>query len=158
LAILDKASALEQLETALLGGVVPHNTALGLKGVDIGPGYVVIKLPYSQALVGNPWNGVIHGGAITALLDATSGIAVFTKLNEARRIATLDLRIDYLSPARPDRELFARAECYKATRNVAFVRGVAYHEDPASPIAASAATFMIFRDRNSSMGIALDGK
>jgi acyl-coenzyme A thioesterase PaaI-like protein len=37
----------------------------------------------------------------------------------------------------------ARAECYKLTRNVAFVRGVAYHDDPADPIAASTATFML---------------
>jgi acyl-coenzyme A thioesterase PaaI-like protein len=37
----------------------------------------------------------------------------------------------------------ARATCYKVTRNVAFTRAVAYHEDPADPIAHSVGTFMV---------------
>jgi acyl-coenzyme A thioesterase PaaI-like protein len=60
-----------------------------------------------------------------------------------RPIATLDLRIDYMKPATPGRDLLARAECYKVTRNVAFVRGVAYHDDPSDPIATTVATFML---------------
>ncbi len=60
-----------------------------------------------------------------------------------RPIATLDLRIDYMKPATPGKDLLARAECYKLTRNVAFVRGVAYHDDPSDPIATSVATFML---------------
>jgi acyl-coenzyme A thioesterase PaaI-like protein len=58
-------------------------------------------------------------------------------------IATLDLRIDYMKPATPHREVRARAHCYKMTRHVAFVRGVAFHDDEADPIATSAGTFML---------------
>ena len=39
--------------------------------------------------------------------------------------------------------MHARGECYRLTRSVAFVRGVAYHEDPDAPIASGAATFML---------------
>jgi uncharacterized protein (TIGR00369 family) len=125
-----KEAALSQLDDALVSGIVPHNTALRLRSVDFGPGYAVLKLPYARALVGNPVTGVLHGGAITSLLDATSGVAVILKMTQPTRIATLDLRIDYMGPALPDRDVFARADCYKLTRNVAFVRGVAYHDDP----------------------------
>ena len=58
-------------------------------------------------------------------------------------IATLDLRIDYLKPATPGRDVVARAHCYKLTRDIAFVRGVAFHDDEADPIATSAGTFML---------------
>lgn len=76
-------------------------------------------------------------------MDATCGAAVFQALVRPITIATLDLRIDYLKPGTPPHPLTARAECFKATHNVAFVRATAYHADPADPIAAATATFMI---------------
>ncbi|HEU0031125.1 MAG TPA: PaaI family thioesterase [Kofleriaceae bacterium] len=122
---------------------VPHNRALGMKIVDIAPGTAVFELPYDAKLVGNPDTGVIHGGAITALLDGASGAAVFATLTEFVPIATLDLRIDYLRPAEAQRTVVARATCYKLAKNVAFTRAVAYHDDPDDPIAHSVGTFMI---------------
>ena len=64
-------------------------------------------------------------------------------LDDATPVATLDLRIDYLKPATPGCDVVGHASCYKLTRNVAFVRGLAFHEDEADPIASVAATFMI---------------
>jgi uncharacterized protein (TIGR00369 family) len=122
---------------------VPHNRALGIEIVDVARGEVVFRLPYDEKLVGNPDSGVLHGGAITALLDGASGAAVFAALDELVPIATLDLRIDYLRPAEAGRPVTARATCYKMTRNVAFTRAVAYHEDPEDPIAHSVGTFMV---------------
>jgi uncharacterized protein (TIGR00369 family) len=137
---------LARINEMLAGNVVPHNTALGLIAVDFGPSHAVVNLPYARHLVGNPVNGVLHGGVVTSLLDATGGLAVILAIKGQKRIATLDLRIDYLRPATPGRDLLARAECYKLTRNVAFVRGVAYHDDPNDAVASTAATFMIFHD------------
>jgi uncharacterized protein (TIGR00369 family) len=122
---------------------VPHNRALGMRLVDMVPEVVTFELPYDTKLVGNPDTGVIHGGAITALLDGASGAAVFAALRELVPIATLDLRIDYLRPAEADRTVFARARCYKMTKNVAFTRAVAYHDDEADPIAHAVGTFMV---------------
>lgn len=124
---------------------VPHNAALGLELIDVGPGdgYATMRLPYCAELVGDPETGVLHGGAITGLIDATCGAAIFMKLAKAVAIATLDLRIDYLKPATPGLDVIARADTIKLTRNVGFVRAFAYHEDPTDPIASAAATFMI---------------
>jgi uncharacterized protein (TIGR00369 family) len=122
---------------------VPHNHALGMEMIEGSPAEVVFRLPYDPRLVGNPDTGVLHGGAITALLDGASGAAVFAALPHPAPIATLDLRIDYLRPAEAGRDVMARASCYKMTRNVAFTRAVAYHEDPADPIAHSVGTFMV---------------
>ena len=122
---------------------VPHNEAIGLELVAAEPYRVIVKVPYAERLVGNPDTGVLHGGVITTMLDAASGIACLCAMEELVSIATLDLRIDYMKPAEPRRDLLGRAHCYKMTRNIAFVRGVAYHEDPAEPIATSVASFML---------------
>src|SRR5436190_22130077 len=121
-------------------GSVPHTRALGMEIVEVWPAEALFRLPYDPKLVGNPDTGVLHGGAITALLDGASGAAVFAALAELGPIATIDLRIDYLRPAEVGRAVMARATCYKMTRNVAFTRAVAYHEDPADPIAHSVGT------------------
>jgi uncharacterized protein (TIGR00369 family) len=122
---------------------VPHNKALGMEIVDLRPREAVFRLPYDERLVGNPDTGVLHGGVITALLDGTSGAAVFASLADMVPIATLDLRIDYLRPAEAGKPVTAHATCYKLGHNVAFTRATAYHDDPEDPIAHSVGTFMI---------------
>ena len=82
----------EQLELYDQGftQAVPHNRALGLRFVDFADGEATIVLPFAEHLVGNPESGVLHGGAVTSLLDATCGAAVFMKLQSPEPIATLD--------------------------------------------------------------------
>ncbi len=125
--------------------VVPHNRALGLEMVALEDGEATMRLPYSLDLVGNPETGVLHGGPISSLMDACCGAAVFMKLPSPVPIATLDLRIDYLRPATAREDVLARAVCFRLSRNVAFVRGVAYHAETgeADPIASAAGAFML---------------
>jgi uncharacterized protein (TIGR00369 family) len=130
----------------VFGQWIPHNRALQLELIGHEPGVAIIRLPYALQLVGNPETGVLHGGAITSLMDATCGASVFIKRRKAGRIATLDLRIDYLKPASPPLDVIARAECYKVTRSIAFVNCVAHHGDLRDPIAHAAGTFMLFDD------------
>jgi uncharacterized protein (TIGR00369 family) len=121
---------------------VPYTSELGVTIVEVGPGMAMFCMPYSENIVGDPATGIIHGGAITALLDGVCGAAAMMKLPTPINIATLDLRIDYLRPATPRREVFARAECYRLTKSIAFVRAFAFH-DEGDPISAAAATFML---------------
>ena len=123
--------------------MIPHNKALGLRMTELERARATFVLPYDAKLIGNPDTGVLHGGAITALLDACSGASVFAALAEWSSIATLDLRIDYLRAGEPGKAITARAHCYRLTRNVAFTRAVAFHEDEADPIATSMGTFML---------------
>jgi uncharacterized protein (TIGR00369 family) len=123
----------------------PHGQALGIEYVKVEDGCLFLKVPYAEHLVGDPDTGIIHGGVITAAMDNASGWC--TRLNsdfvEGQSMATLDLRIDYMKPATPHKDLMVRAECYKMTRNIAFVRATAFQEDLLDPVATSVASFMM---------------
>ena len=133
-------------------GMSPYNAALGMHAIEASREGATVVVPYRPELVGNPDTGVLHGGVITGVVDGACGIAVFLRRGSPARIATLDLRIDYLKPATPPKDVRVRAECHKLTRQVAFVRASAYHDDPADAIAAAAGTFIIFEDQESPMG------
>ena len=121
----------------------PHTDALGIRGHDSEKGTAILSVPYRDELVGDPETGVIHGGVISTLLDTGCGLAAITATGLAGGIATLDLRIDYMRPAKPGKPVFARCECYRVTNSVAFARGVAYEDDPENPVATAAGAFMI---------------
>lgn len=93
-----------------------------------------MELPYSDRIIGNPDTGVIHGGAITTLMDTASGSVMICGLDEFELCPTLDLRVDYMRPAEPPRKpVYARAETYKITRNIIFTRCEAYQEGGVKP-------------------------
>lgn len=121
----------------------PFARALSMEMTNIGPARVCLRAPYDSRFVGDPETGVIAGGVITALLDHVCGAAVMAAMTQRRSIATLDLRIDYMRGATPGRDIFAEAHCYKITRSVAFVRAVAFDDDPDDPVANAAGAFMI---------------
>lgn len=138
-------SRLEIMNVAFTANV-PHNAALGLELVLAEPGEVEIRMPWARELVGDPATGVIHGGALVSLIDATCGAAVFLAVVPPRPIATLDLRVEHLRRAEANKDVWCRASCERVTTHIAFVRAVAHQGDPANPCATARATFMIFRE------------
>lgn len=114
---------------------------LGLTVEEAKTTHLVLKLPYSERIIGNPETRVIHGGAITTLMDTTSGSVMICALPDFELCPTLDLRMDYMRPAEPDRPVFARAEVYRMTRNIVFTRCEAYQET-GETVAQCVGTFM----------------
>lgn len=127
---------------------VPHNRAIGMEVLRVRITDVWTQLPWDPKLVGNPSTGVIHGGAVSTMMDASCGLAIMARIGRPSSIATLDLRIDYLRGATPRKAIVAHTSCLKVTRYVCFVRGVAYQperdgdlEDERDPVAYVTATF-----------------
>ena len=85
---------------------------------------------------------ILASGPIVSLMDMATSIAVWLRLGRFRPQATLDLRVDYLRPAAPGRTVIGRGTCYRVTRSIAFVRGIAHDGDPDDPVANVTGTFI----------------
>ncbi len=120
-----------------------HTHALGFQYEGLDGDRVRLRVPYRDDLVGDPETGVLAGGLVTTLLDHVGGLAIWVALKTFQPIATLDLRVDYMRAAIPGRDLIAEARCYRMTHSIAFVRAWAFEDDPADPVAAAQAAYVI---------------
>ncbi|MBQ4890909.1 PaaI family thioesterase [Shewanella sp. MMG014] len=127
-------------------GQLAHCRRLQISVLEASEHHVLLELPYSQDIIGDPDTGVIHGGVVTTLIDTASGTAVVSAILEKYQSLeispTLDLRVDYMKPAEPDKPIFAFAECYRLSSNVAFTRAIAYQDSIDDPIAHAVGSFM----------------
>lgn len=91
--------------------MISFNRVLGLKIHDLGPARVRARIEMKPELVGHFSYNRIHGGVISAGLDAMGGLAVMAamgarhmdeaplqRLRRFSNLGTIDLRIDYLRP------------------------------------------------------------
>ncbi|HDQ41110.1 MAG TPA: hotdog fold thioesterase [Desulfonatronum sp.] len=78
---------------------IPFNKFLGIKLLQLGGGECKLLLPYREELVGDARRCAMHGGVLSTLIDTCGGFAVWCMGSLRDRIATIDLRVDYLKPA-----------------------------------------------------------
>lgn len=121
---------------------IPHAHDCGIRIDALDASGARAHLPYRREWLGDAERGLIHTGIITTLVDTVSGLAALAATGEFEPIATLDLRMDYLRAVRPDHPLHTRAECYRLTRSIAFVRASAWQDREDEPVAVSQSTFM----------------
>lgn len=121
---------------------IPHAHALGMEIGTFEDGNATMSMPYDTRFIGDPKTGVIHGGAVFALLDTCCGLAVVSHPDQKGITATIDLRVDYMRPASPNQRIRAEATCYNVTRSVAFVRAVALDDNDDKPVATATGTFV----------------
>lgn len=122
---------------------VPHVRECGMRMTRIDVGLAEVELPFRSEWLGDVERGVMHTGILTTLVDSASGAAVLSALPTYTPIATLDLRMDYLRPAMKDLLTTCRAECYRLTTHIAFVRASVWQQDAAAPVAVSQSAFML---------------
>lgn len=137
----DFAAQVSQFMGPFLGRV-PHHRQLGLRFIANGANWVELQLPFAPHLLVDPDHGIWASGPIITLMDSCVGMASMLTRGAFEPHATLDLRTDYVRSPHQQATVTARGECYRMTRSIAFVRGLAHDGDPADPIAHVAGTFM----------------
>jgi len=137
---IDETRLFEQVTRFV--GALAQCVELGIEPVEARKDELLMVLPYSEKIVGNSDTGVIHGGAITTLMDTTSGSVIICALPEFELCPTLDLRVDYMRPAIPHKPVYAKATCYRVAKDIIFTRCEAFQKDPDQTIANCVATFM----------------
>ncbi|MCJ0761925.1 thioesterase family protein [Variovorax terrae] len=113
---------------------IAFNRVIGLKIISMRPEQVTGRIEMRHELVGHYAHNRVHGGVISAGLDAMGGLAVMAaigarhmdeppaqRLHRFAKLGTIDLRIDYLRPGIGERfEL--RAEVLRLGSRVASTR------------------------------------
>ena len=124
---------IEGLKRIFEEGIV-FNKTLGLKITSILPQRVTARIDMRHELVGHYTYNRIHGGVISAGLDAMGGLAVMAaigarhmdespqeRLHRFSKLGTIDLRIDYLRPGISE-HFELRAEVMRLGSRVASTR------------------------------------
>ncbi|HJN77433.1 MAG TPA: PaaI family thioesterase [Myxococcota bacterium] len=127
--------------------LIPFNKTLGMKVDAVADGTCVIRLPARPEHIGNFLLPAIHGGVMSAMADAAGGLAVFSRLPPAHSCATLDLRIDYLRPAKADRDLVARAQVVRLGNRVGVVNVDLFQDGDPRPLAQVRAAYNVVAHR-----------
>jgi uncharacterized protein (TIGR00369 family) len=110
------------------------NRLLGLKINYLGPNRAECRFSMKDEFIGNPVQGILHGGVISAVLDATGGINASVSAldrmkdlstleigNRLSRMGTIDLRVDYLRPGKGT-QFRATSTVMRTGRKVAVTR------------------------------------
>jgi uncharacterized protein (TIGR00369 family) len=76
----------------------PYQRFLGLQLVRFEDGLVEIRMPFREEFLREDGSDWLHGGIVSALIDIAGDYAVYTRTGGD--VPTVDLRIDYLRPAK----------------------------------------------------------
>jgi len=106
-------TSLQELDTRIAAS--PYNRWLGLRAVAIDPTGVTLEADTRPEMLGNPDTELVHGGVVSALIDATCSYAWLA--NEGGFVSTVDLRTDFHRPL-PKGRVIIRADIVRAGRSI----------------------------------------
>ena len=116
---------------------IPFNRFLGIKVANLSEGKVHLTLPFRPEFVGDPIRPAMHGGVISTMADVAGGLAVWSGLADPRtRVATIDLRVDYLRPGRLE-TIDAEAIVVRKGNRVGVVDVTLFHPDRTDEVVAT---------------------
>ena len=140
--------------TALVANIIqehiPFNRVLGLRLESADPKAPALRFDMRPELVGNARRGILHGGVISAVLDATGGFALMLALAKEPKageklsfpnIGTIDLRVDYLRPGR-GKHFVATAKVVRLGNRIA-VTHMELANDDGELISTGAAAYVV---------------
>ena len=111
---------------------------LQAKVMEVEEGNVKMKFSTEKYML-NPI-GILHGGIMATMLDEVMGAASFT-LGRPTGYATINMNVDYLSPARVGDVIYGTGKVLRAGKTVLHIESKLYNAD--NKIIAKATSNMI---------------
>ncbi len=135
---------------SLIQEIIPFNKFLGIAIDEARDGYVRLRLPFRDELIGDASRPALHGGVISTLIDTAGGFAVWTQLSGIDdRVSTIDLRVDYLAPGAAE-ALVAEATVVRVGNRVGVVDVRCWQpSQPTRTVATGKAVYNIKRKEDS---------
>ncbi len=120
---------------------IPFNLHIGFTVEEVREGYARVRVPFREEFIGDPRRPALHGGLLSAVIDASGGLAVWTQFEVTDLISTVDMRVDYLRPG-PDRDILAESRVVRMGNRVSVVNTVVYAAgSPDEPVAEGRAVY-----------------
>ena len=133
---------------------IPFNKVLGMTLASLSSEGVRVEFKMREDLVGNYYHGTLHGGVISAVLDATGGITATLSVvkrmsgkpiediaESLSRVGTIDLRVDYLRPGRG--KMFKAQSSIMRTGNKVAVTRMELLNDEDLLVAVGTGTYLV---------------
>ena len=128
--------------------LIPIHKFLGVELLEIREGYAKVKVPFREEVIGDFRRRRWHGGIIATIMDSVGGIAGGTYATSPKdKIATIDLRVDYLKPAEAS-AIIVEGEIVRLGKTILVTRMKAYQENDDELISEGKAVYNIIRTNN----------
>lgn len=135
------ASAGKKPDPAALIAHIPYCAHLGISAALEGDS-VVLTMPFSPHLIGNPMIPALHGGVIGSLLETAALAQVIFETSAVKLPKPVDITVDYLRTGRAVAS-YASATIRKQGRRVVNVHAEMWQEDRAKPVAGLRGHFLL---------------
>ncbi len=133
-------SAVEQL--------VPIHKVLGIEVSEVSEEKIIIKIPFSDLVIGDARSNRWHGGILAMIMDVAGGMVgatTFDSFND--KITTIDLRVDYLeAPATED--LYIEGEIVRLGNRILVSKMKAYHKGSSNILVEGKGVYYILREKD----------
>ncbi|WP_066152039.1 PaaI family thioesterase [Halalkalibacter krulwichiae] len=120
-------------------GMSPFWDYIGMEEVEMSEGYAEIKMIIKPEHTQR--RGTVHGGVLATLIDAAVGSAVRTTQTEDQSSATIELKINYIRPAKGD-YLLAKGKLSHRGKKVQVGTAEIFNSE-GKMVAMGSATFMV---------------
>ena len=141
--IVTKKVAIQFIEQA-----IPIHRWLGVKVLELEEnGYCKMLFPYREEVIGNFMSKRWHGGMIATALDSVGGATAMTTVTSHEdKLATIDIRIDYIRGTSPT-DLIVTSELVRSGNRIIATNMQAWQENEQKLVAEGRAMYSVYRKK-----------
>ncbi|MBL6932832.1 MAG: PaaI family thioesterase [Rhodospirillales bacterium] len=140
--MLNDIQKLKELgDFAAISKLIPYSAVIGLE-CEVINNSILTRLKHLESNIGNYQMGFLHGGTVAALLEHAAIFHLLYEMEIQILPRIVNISVDYLRPC-TGQDTLASATLIKQGKRIANVRVQAWQTNPARPVAAAHAHFLL---------------